>query len=128
MGALKFNIAHPRRAKPPVLEEYATKFKNEKVAKAMETENIMKASGMGSFLWVFDGAFPNNGNYTPGKNMEGFKGKVTLLWPFNNRGKHDPQHKTTLARTAGVFAKALKTKPIDSFQLSDDDVAELIVT
>jgi len=125
--ALKFRIAHPKRTRPPVLEEHVTKFKTEKAAKEMETRDMMRACGMGSFLWIFDSAFPTGGDYKPGKNMEGFKGKVTLLWPFNNRGKPDPRQKGWNAKAVAGFAKALRTKAIDSFQMSDADVAEYIV-
>lgn len=120
MRALKFRIAHPTRARPPVLEEHATKFKTEKLAKEMEKNDVFKAMGMGAFMWIFD----NGQDFkTVGKNMQGFKGKAKLLWPFNSRAKPDPQQKGVNAKAAGYFAKALKTTPIDSFQLSDDDVA-----
>ena len=110
-----------------MLEECATKFKSEKEAKEMEQKDAFKALGWGSFFWVWDAAWPINERTKPGKNMTGFKGTVTLLWPYNNRGKPDPQKKGKLAQGVTHLAKVLKTTPIDSFQLNEDEVAEYII-
>ena len=97
---------------------------------AEKKKDMMKAMGMGTFMWICDDTYPKSdiNAWKPGKNMAGFKGKATLLWPYNNRGKPDPQKKYSRnASCLPLLSKALKTTPIDSFQFNDEDVAEHIV-
>ena len=77
---------------------------------------------------MYDGTFPKSLDGTSvGKNMKGFKGKAVLLWPYHAKGKHDPAGKWAGAKCAEAYAKALKTKPIDSYTMTDGDVAAKIL-
>merc|ERR1712070_989508 len=87
------------------------------------------AFNFGVFLWLYDGAFgsASMNDVKPGKNLNGFKGKVVFLWPFSCKGRHDPKGRNTWGtRMAEYFAKPLKAKPIDSYLLTDADVAKHI--
>ena len=52
--------------------------------------------------------------------MRNFKGKATFLYPLCHRGRHNPKQARPFAE---MYAKVLKTKLIDSFHMSDADVA-----
>ena len=86
----------------------------------------MHAFGCQSWLWFFDGTYPKNMDGAAGKNLQGFKsGKVKFLWPLAYRGKHAP--KGQALKVAEMFARVLKTKPIDSFLMDDAAVAAQIM-
>jgi len=123
--ACRFKICHPKRVKHLVLEEFATKL-GPREFKELQTKDAMRAAGCGYFMWIWDGVFPSNGDWKPGKNMEGFKGKATLLWPFQTAGKHTPQLKGWTAKLPCAVAKAFKTTPVDSYLMCHDDVANQI--
>ena len=121
---------------------------DEKGYKDMMKRDPNAAFNLGYFLWFFDGDFANmtkdpkpnpNSNPNPnpmtkdpkpGKNLTGFKGKVTFLWPFHCNGRHDPtmkRNKWAIHMTNAV-AKVLKTTAIDSYLLTESDVAQHIKT
>ena len=102
-------------------------FQNCSCIQEKEKLDAFKIMGLGSFSWIWDNACPTQGDMKAGKNMDGFKGKATLLWPYNKQGKHDPQHKNVwMVKVAAGIGKALKTTPVDSYLMTDDDVASHI--
>jgi len=127
MRALKFKICSSGRTSTLILENRQNK-QDEKGFKAMckKDPNYAISEYMGPFLWVFDSAFPKTLDGKPGTNMNGFKGKVLLLWPFHQKGRHDAAKKSAAAKIAQMYGKAFKTQPVDSFVMSEDDVAEKI--
>eukprot|EP00928_Gymnodinium_smaydae_P004270 TRINITY_DN11473_c0_g1_i1.p1 TRINITY_DN11473_c0_g1~~TRINITY_DN11473_c0_g1_i1.p1 ORF type:complete len:1078 (+),score=154.72 TRINITY_DN11473_c0_g1_i1:45-3278(+) len=127
MIACRFKVRHTSRAATLVLEERATKIGPAEY-KELQKKDAMKAYGAGCFLWLMDNTYPKtaDGFSSFGTNMQGFKGKVVLLWPYQTSGKHDPKMKGFGLTMANGVAKMFKTKPIDSYMMSDDDVADKI--
>jgi len=128
--ACRFKISNPKRVSQLVLEEFNSKL-NEKEFKEKAKKDptgVVFCMGMGTFLWFFDGTFPKSLDGKAGNNMKGFKGKVKLLFPLCYKGKHDPNGRSGISKVADMFGRVLKTKPIDSFLMSVDDVATQIVS
>jgi len=121
--AIRFKICHPKRVERLVCEEFVSKL-DEKEYKKMAKTDVFKTMGMGYFMWFWDGTFPTSGDLKPGNNMKGYKGKAILLWPFHMNGRHDAKKRNaTMVKTAGAIASALKTTPVDSYLMTDADVA-----
>jgi len=127
--ATKLKILHSKRVKHVVIEERSQKM-DEKAYKAQMKKDPNSAFGFGAFLWFYDGDYANltSGKEVKlGKNMAGWKGKATFLWPFQNKGRHDPRGKSSWgAKMGNMFAKAVKTEAIDSYHLTEADVAKHI--
>jgi len=127
MRALKFKICSSGRTSTLILENRSNR-QDETGYKACCKKDPSYAINeyLGPFLWIFDSTFPKTLDGKPGTNMNGFKGKVVLLWPFHAKGKHDATKKSAAAKIAQMYGKALKTQPIDSFVMSEDDLAGTI--
>jgi len=129
MRACKFRIMHPKRVKTLVLENF-----NQKIdvatykARCKKDPNYCMAEYMGPFLWMFDSTFPKTMDGKPGTNMNGYKGKAVLLWPMHTKGKPDGGQggKTSGAKMAAMYGKPLKTTPIDSYTMTDADLAGVL--
>eukprot|EP00746_Dinoflagellata_sp_MGD_P019261 gnl/MRDRNA2_/MRDRNA2_14474_c0_seq1.p1 gnl/MRDRNA2_/MRDRNA2_14474_c0~~gnl/MRDRNA2_/MRDRNA2_14474_c0_seq1.p1 ORF type:complete len:278 (+),score=57.34 gnl/MRDRNA2_/MRDRNA2_14474_c0_seq1:34-834(+) len=123
--ACKFKLRHPKRAVQLVLEDFSSKINEMEYKRRMKNDPGYCEFNQ-SFLWFFDGTVPKTMDGTPGKNMQGFKGKVKLLWPMCSKGRHDPNGRSGILKVAEMFGKVVKTVPIDSYNMNDDDVAEHI--
>ena len=113
-----------------MLENFENKL-GPKEAKELEKSDMMAAAGLGSFIWMFDGVFPSDPAMPAGTNMKGFKGKAVMLWPFQIQGKHVEKEKIMKGWPGKVlngFAKVLKTTPVDSYLMDDNDVADQIMS
>ena len=128
--AVRYKIVNPQRAGNLILENRSNKLNEAQYKARMKKDpNFALQEHMGPWLWLYDGAFPKSLDGTVvGNNVKGFKGKVLLLWPYQTKGRHDPPKKpTTCSKVVDAYAKALKTKPADSFLMTDADVAARIV-
>lgn len=128
MRAAKFKICSPARTSTLVLENRGNKV-DEAGYKAKNKEDPSYAikEFMGPFLWCFDGTFPKTLDGKPGTNLTGLKGKVVLLWPFHMKGKHDSKGQGAAGKIGAMYGKVFKTKTVDSFTLTEADVADKIV-
>eukprot|EP00438_Fugacium_kawagutii_P030620 Skav206076 [mRNA] locus=scaffold1771:207792:210526:+ [translate_table: standard] len=128
--AVKYKMAHPKRAGNLVLENLVNKMDEKQYKARMKKDpNFALQEYMGPWLWFYDGTFPKSlDGSVVGNNVKGFKGKVLFLWPYHSKGRHDPPPRvTTCSKIAELYSKALKTKPVDSYLLNDADVAARIV-
>ena len=128
--AVRYKIANPKRASNLVLENRLNKMDEAQYkAKMKKDPNFALQEYTGPWLWFFDGTFPKSlDGSSLGNNVKGFKGKVLFLWPYHTKGKHDPPKRvTTCSKVAELYAKAVKTKPVDSYLLTDADIATRIV-
>ncbi|CAE7031595.1 unnamed protein product [Symbiodinium natans] len=128
--AVRYKMVHPKRAGNLVLENRLNKMDEAQYkAKVKKDPNFSLQEYMGPWLWFFDGTFPKSFDGSGfGKNVKGFKGKVLFLWPYHTKGRHDPPKKVTAcSKFADAYAKAVKTKPVDSYLMTDADVAARIV-
>merc|ERR1712048_655424 len=128
MRAIKFKILHPKRAGKLVLHNVRNHIDEVEYKKRMKKDpGYAMQEWMGPFLWCFDSTFPKNLDGKPGKNMKGFKGKVSLLWPYQTKGKADPKGRLSAAgKIADMYGKVLKTKPVDSYRFDDVKVAQIV--
>ena len=127
--AVKFKMAHPKRSGNLVLENRLNKMDEAQYkAKMKKDPNFALQEYMGPWLWFFDGTFPKSLDGSGvGNNVKGFKGNVLFLWPYHTKGRHDPPKRvTTCSKVADVYAKAVKTKPVDSYLMTDADIASRI--
>ncbi|CAE7216005.1 KIF18A [Symbiodinium necroappetens] len=128
--AVRFKMAHPKRSGNLVLENRLNKMSEAQYkAKMKKDPNYALQEYMGPWLWFFDGTFPKSLDGSGiGNNVKGFKGNVLFLWPYHTKGRHDPPKRvTTCSKVADVYAKAVKTKPVDSYLMTDADIASRIV-
>jgi hypothetical protein len=126
--ACRLKIAHPKRVKHLVLEDFHQKVDEKQYKERVKKDpNYVMQGMMGPFLWFFDGTYPKNLDGKGGKNMQGFKGKATLLWPLHNKGKHDPRESTATFKFGQNIAKVVNTKLVDSFPMGDQEVAAEIL-
>ena len=128
--AVRFKMAHPKRSGNLVLENRLNKMNEAQYkAKMKKDPNYALQEYMGPWLWFFDGTFPKSLDGSGiGNNVKGFKGNVLFLWPYHTKGRHDPPKRvTTCSKVADVYAKAVKTKPVDSYLMTDADIASGIV-
>ena len=128
--ACKFKIRHPKRAAVLVLEECSGKIDEKEYKARIKADPRMCFGAMGgSWLWFTDGTFPKTMDGKRGKNLQGLKGKIVLLFPLSSNGKHDPKGKSSwIGKAAEMYAKLFNTKYIDSYLLGDDDVAKKITS
>eukprot|EP00929_Paragymnodinium_shiwhaense_P029291 TRINITY_DN16815_c0_g1_i2.p1 TRINITY_DN16815_c0_g1~~TRINITY_DN16815_c0_g1_i2.p1 ORF type:complete len:1107 (+),score=237.16 TRINITY_DN16815_c0_g1_i2:88-3321(+) len=91
--AIKFKILHPARVGALILENRRDRF-DEKEYKAMMKKDpgcMMRLYGFQTFAWILDYTWPKDFNKGPaGANFKGFKGKATLLFPFQSCGTERP--------------------------------------
>ena len=130
--ACKFKICHPRRVGGMVFEEFDSKIdEKEYKARCKKDPSASFSSFNSAFQWLSDGGIGNcsMADVKPGANLKGMKGKVTFLWPMCSKGRHDPKGRISpwTLRMGELYARLLKSKPIDSYLLKDNDVATLIV-
>jgi len=124
--ACKFKLLHPKRVKFVVLENRKSKM-DEKASKEAMRRGDMSVFG-GAFQWFFDGAFPSQKDPPPGNNMKGWKWKTDFLWPCHNNGKPDVRKTGSVAKMGQWYGKIAKGNMIDSFSLTDDDIATQIAS
>jgi len=124
--ACKFKLLHPKRVKYLVLENRNAKM-DEKTAKEAMRKGDMSIFGA-CFLWFFYGASPGSKDPPPGKNMSGWKWKTDFFWPCHNNGRPDVKQTGMIAKMGQMYIKIAKGTMIDSFSLSDEDIATRIAS
>merc|ERR1712176_134239 len=130
MRAIKFKALHPKRAGKLVLHNVRNHIDEVEYKKRMKKDpGYAMQEWFGPFLWCFDSTFPKNMDGKPGNNMKGFKGKVSLLWPYQTKGKAEKNGKSSaVGKMAEMYGKVLKAKPIDSYKFDDSKVVGHILS
>lgn len=133
--AMKFKISSPKRCAMLVMEDREGKIVGEKEFKAHTKKSSADVwSTFQKFMWIWDGAFPSSKTPPLGNNLKGYKGSaksVVFLWPFGNKGRHDPggKYNKWSKSFADMIVATLKIKAVqDSFLLTEADVARKIAS
>eukprot|EP00928_Gymnodinium_smaydae_P039274 TRINITY_DN26855_c0_g1_i1.p1 TRINITY_DN26855_c0_g1~~TRINITY_DN26855_c0_g1_i1.p1 ORF type:complete len:745 (+),score=93.12 TRINITY_DN26855_c0_g1_i1:74-2236(+) len=129
--ALRFKMAHPKRVCGVLLEDRANKIDEAEYKKRMKADPGYCMQQMtGPLLWITDGTFPKTLDGKGGANVKGYpkKSKTFLLWPHHTKGKHDPKPQSVPAKISGCFAKCIGATVVDSYKMSEADIAAKITS